>query len=628
MGSRIAFFEGAPVPRLPTLMHTSLRVLAFAASLAAAAATVTAQCLPTSAGTNVTLANRDDALSAAIPMGINFPMPGTTTTFTHVVVSTNGVLYLTTGGAAVGAADTHYGTLPQFLGVAGDSPRIAPFWQDLWDAFFTGVQWSVTIDTSVAGRCAISWRDTCEFDSDTPDVDFTAELFANGNVRFSYGAVDTSGFVESVTIGISNGNGAANPGPVDLVDGATSTGSVIYQRFLPGTCDIGGQSLTFTPTGFGYTVAPTCRSAANVRYGTGCYASSDSRYQWFTDAAAAGSALTGQSLQFLANGNDYVALWGGGSFVAPTASATVLTGFAPNDDDGVLTVNLGSPLPIPGGTTSTLVVHSNGNLWFGDNLTSLTDDWIPVPADLLDAPNGGFWSWHDFDIGEAGSGQIKFEEVGSLSFVTWDDVESYPTGTTNRSTVQFQLDRSSGNVTIVWVTVDTNTTSINGDATMVGYSPGGPSQDLGSQSFAALSPTTTSINLAPLSLRAGPAPISTAAAGTNVVYTTDDMREFTAGSGAFLGILIFSTGSLPGVDLGFLGAPGCAANVASLDVIVPMVGATATQTVTFPLPAGVPAGVQVFAQSANLVAPNSLPNGQNAFGLLTSNGVATIVNSF
>jgi len=29
-----------------------------------------------------------------------------------------------------------------------------------------------------------------------------------------------------------------------------------------------------------------------------------------------------------------------------------------------------------------------------------------------------------------------------------------------------------------------------------------------------------------------------------------------------------------------------------------------------------------------LVTPNSLPNGQNAFGLLTSNGVATIVNSF
>ncbi len=606
-------------------MHSTLRILALAAALAA---TTAAQCLPPSAGTNVTLANRDDALSAAIPMGINFPMPGTATAFTHVVVSTNGVLYLTTGGAAVGAAANQYGTLPQLLGNAGDSPRIAPFWQDLWDAFFTGVQWSVTIDTSVAGRCAISWRDTCEFDFNTPDVDFTAELFANGNVRFSYGAVDTSGFFESVTIGISNGNGAANPGPVDLVDGATSTGSVIYQRFLPGTCDVGGQSLTFTPTASGYTVAQTCRSAANVEYGAGCYASSDSRYQWFTDAPAAGAALTGQSLQFLASGSDYVALWGVGTYIAPTAAATVLTGFVPNNDDGVLTVNLGSPLPIPGGTTSTLVVHSNGNVWFGDNLASLTDDFVPLPADLLDAANGGFWSWHDFNIGEAGSGQIKFEEIGSLSLVTWDDVENYPTGTANRSTVQFQLDRSSGNVTIVWVNVDTNSASIFGDATLIGYSPGGASQDLGSQSFAAISPTTTSINLAPLSLRAGPAPISTAAAGTNVVYTTDAMREFAPGSGAFLGILIFSTGSLPGVDLGFLGAPGCAANVAALDVIVPMVGATATQTVTFPLPAGLPAGIRVFAQAANLVTPNSLPNGQNAFGLLTSNGVATIVNSF
>ena len=69
-----------------------------------------------------------------------------------------------------------------------------------------------------------------------------------------------------------------------------------------------------------------------------------------------------------------------------------------------------------------------------------------------------------------------------------------------------------------------------------------------------------------------------------------------------------------------------AALIGSLDVILNMVGVTPTQSVLFPIPAGVPVGTTIWSQSASLIAPNSLPNGQNAFGLTTSNGVETFIS--
>jgi hypothetical protein len=56
-----------------------------------------------------------------------------------------------------------------------------------------------------------------------------------------------------------------------------------------------------------------------------------------------------------------------------------------------------------------------------------------------------------------------------------------------------------------------------------------------------------------------------------------------------------------------------------------MVGFTSTNSVTFPLPAGVPPGFQLYSQSVGLVTPFSLPNGQNAFGLTVSNGVRSYI---
>ena len=39
-------------------------------------------------------------------------------------------------------------------------------------------------------------------------------------------------------------------------------------------------------------------------------------------------------------------------------------------------------------------------------------------------------------------------------------------------------------------------------------------------------------------------------------------------------------------------------------------------------------GLELYAQGVNLIVPNSLPNGQNAFGMTLSNGMRQRISSF
>jgi hypothetical protein len=97
----------------------------------------------------------------------------------------------------------------------------------------------------------------------------------------------------------------------------------------------------------------------------------------------------------------------------------------------------------------------------------------------------------------------------------------------------------------------------------------------------------------------------------------------------YLGVTILSVGQdLPGTSLAFLGMPGCNLHVASLDATLAFVGNANSLTTQFAIPSGVAPGTQLFAQSAALIVPNSLPNGQNAFGATLSGGVASYISTF
>jgi hypothetical protein len=50
--------------------------------------------------------------------------------------------------------------------------------------------------------------------------------------------------------------------------------------------------------------------------------------------------------------------------------------------------------------------------------------------------------------------------------------------------------------------------------------------------------------------------------------------------------------------------------------------------VTFTYPPSAPIGLQLYSQSAALFTPNTLPNGQNAAGLTTSNGLSSLLGAW
>lgn len=128
-----------------------------------------------------------------------------------------------------------------------------------------------------------------------------------------------------------------------------------------------------------------------------------------------------------------------------------------------------------------------------------------------------------------------------------------------------------------------------------------------------------------LALAASPPPVSTATTGTLVVHTVSGIPEAALGSGVYLGLTILSTTQdIAGTSLAPLGMPGCASWIGALDAPTAFIGNTPVQSTSFQVPAGVPPGMRIFAMAVALVQAGTV----NPFGAVTSNGVASFVNSF
>lgn len=370
--------------------------------------------------------------------------------------------------------------------------------------------------------------------------------------------------------------------------------------------------------GLNYDVGVTAHACATATsYGEGCYRVEGTFQQLFTTPAVASSTLTGRSLSMFNVGNGYVVTPGAVAYIPPTAAATSLTAI----DDGETVVTLPQPFPYPAGSATDLYVHSNGFVSVGTNdVIPGTNNWTPVIASMCNATNAAWWTWHDFNPTEAGSGLIKWEVVGgTLMCITWDNVENYPVGVVNPSTFQYQFDLASGTVHFVWVTMDAVGGSPFGDETLVGYSPGGPSQIPAPIDIATFSVLNLlEPELAPLTLRVSGRP--------RIGTTFDLITSNETGPGVGVNLLSLVGIPAPGVDLGFLGAPGCPALLdvgSAVNIPISNVIPGLTMTVTFPLPNDpLIAGTQVFSQSA------WLDPVVNPFGVLTSNGVALDVQPY
>jgi hypothetical protein len=343
-------------------------------------------------------------------------------------------------------------------------------------------------------------------------------------------------------------------------------------------------------------------SATNTTLGTGCISIADvSSYEYF--ATAAGFDLGNSGITMIHTGTGYLALPLTTAYVPPSGSAQVLA----LSDDSEATVTLSQPMPVGNGSlTNTLVVCSNGFISAASgNFTGFT----PNASTFLNGAQT-WWSvrWHDYNPSIAGSGQVKFEQIGNIAYVTWDGVWDY-TGTSaaNANTFQAQFDVTTGSVSYVYQTL-----SGLGNGVLVGFSDAGASADPGSIDISALLPATFSaatFGVRPLTLAATTRPIT----GTSWNLDTTNVP-----SSATIGIEVFGLSDPNIADLGFLGAPGCGSR-ASLDVLnVWLVGGQVTHAYSLAIPSN-PAllNLHVFTQAV------ALKPGVNTLlgGTITSNGI-------
>lgn len=486
----------------------------------------------------VQLGGGDDVTLPLTTLGIVFPFAGST--YTDFYASTNGFLYLRNGPA---------GTTPSSRCCVGSvaaalantsGPMICPFWTDLFLAPANAGQVCVKYTPSAT---IITWMNAMEY-GDTQNHIFhvQAKLHLNGQIDFSYTtgmAMRTNG---AAFVGVCPGGGGSDPGQTNLSAGGTTASDTTYELFdnvsLP--FDLTGSLVTMQPLlpgrNIGYSPCSWAVAASLARHGVGCVMHPKLRYETFDVARPFDLNLW--SLMFVRLADGYSGLPVGGTFVPPSGAATVLA----LGDDAEATVALSMPMPAPNGVTTALTICSNG---FVSTAPGNGTAAGPAATLLRSRPQPMFANWCDYDPSRAGSGQVKFEEVGGVAYVTWDGVYRY--NTNNPDTFQFQFDLATGNVTIVW------SACANLDATrLVGATTGGAVQDPGSTDWSALGSSSVKVH------DVEGYPLGIVASGRPVPGGVVSLDAVNVPGNAMVGaILLGFTQFNPGLPLDALGMPGC-----------------------------------------------------------------------
>ncbi|MCU0866344.1 MAG: hypothetical protein MUC36_21375 [Planctomycetes bacterium] len=541
--------------------------------------------------------NGDDVMLSIRPIGFAFPFAGAT--YTDVHICTNGYFHLSNAGVPAPGVGDGSSTAAE---LASGSPRICALWSD---HNLTTANGANVYINSTPTKCTITWDRAITFGSTSGTLfSFQAQLLPTGEVKFYYDANTTNNSTFSAAfaaglVGASPGVGAVLPAASDISVGGATTDNTLFETYAALGFDMPLQSLQLIPTnpGWAYVATPWSGCAATSQYGTGCYKAADSIYEFF--ATAASNDLNGRTITMLRQPNGYLVLDSiPGTFVTPSGTAQVI---AVGDDVVSPALPLSASMPVAGGSTSSIVVNSNGVV----NLSGTGNGagFDPVTATFLGWAQTAVCCWHDYNNTIAGSGSVKFEEVGGIAYVTWDGVYSFLT--TTPDTVQFQLNVATGDITIVFSAI-----GAAGDPYLVGYSVGGPSVNPGATDLSTALATPVTVNDAALAeLKLAPAGLPFLG-NASFGLTISDVPALVPLAFAF-----FGSGALPGIDLGFAGAGGCSAyTTADFGALtVPIVGTSGTQPFAIPNnPAFI--GVSLTAQGAAFTLLNSL-------GLVTSNGV-------
>ena len=550
------------------------------------------QCIQTS-GTSY--GSGDDFIAnggAGIDMGFAFPIGGVSYQYIHP--SSNGFAHLSDGTVTLTNSDFS----PSVAEMYTLEPRLAAFWRDLvLDALNNG---ELFVDTSIAGVCTVTWSNAVLFGQTTI---FSLQLVIRdtGSWDVIYDGAVYQTF--EAMVGVSPGFGTATPPPgSDLSSGAPILDDMAYELFPANAFDLAGLSLTMIPTVPGYVPAVgNGGCASKATYGEGCVSIANAAEEFFPintiDICGSGTAIT-----FLRTGSEYTILDGiPGVYVPPVAGVIVSA-----SDDAFGIVPLSIPMPTAAGSTQSLQVCTNGYIGLSANQPSPLADYSPTSlefAAFTEPTICGPW----YDWSPNAGGQILYEEIGGIMYITWDAVTPYQVTTTD--TFQYQFELATGNCTIVYDTMTYGGTS-SWHGALFGYTAGNASY-VDSLDMSAALPAVVSvpdIGSTPMALDSNLPVI-----GGNWDLTTTNIDPISP-----IAITFFGTARQdPGVPMVLIGlnAPGCDIFLNTIvgDLTVPAIGGAATATLPIPANPGLQ-GAVLTAQSVGLTL-------LNAANLLVSNGI-------
>ena len=492
----------------------------------------------------------------------------------------------------------------------------------------------VLLDTSIPGRVKVTWKDWSRFGAGQR-WDVSASLFVTGQIRFEYG-FGFAGFnandIAGVSIGDAVGTGG-EPWSELTKNGDTGSLGLLYQNQWTDPFGLEDAAVLIQPNGLGgFSHSIQCGTpppppASHTEFGAGCYDGVfAAAYQQFPNASAAETALEGKALVFAPN----AAMDGYQISDTPVSlpATFAVTTLALGDDDEV-DVNLLGSFDYLGTALSSVSVCSNGFV----NMGPIGNNAVDVYGSVASFNTTVIPSFRcNLDLDPSGIGEVQYR-VDSLLLpqvqeFRWNGVQRY-NDPASIETFGIQL-LATGEVRMFWSDLSATST---GDM-LVGYSPGGAVLD-NPVDFASDLPVQTSVDVADaaVSLSADVPAVSTGSTGTIVTYTVGDAPDFASGlPGLKLGLLIVSFAPSPvpgGIDLGFLGAPECALQVNSLDVLITLDAFAASAAIPYgPL---IPY-TSLYLQAA-MLSDTSDPsysdddNYGNTFGVRLSNPVRTTISS-
>jgi len=394
-------------------------------------------------------------------------------------------------------------------------------------------------------------------------------------------------------------NPATTPGTATVYSDQYMT---LTARGFQGTAWTGIPALRVINTQIFY--QPGVNAGYTTKFGAGCYNRPQTFYEYLVgpgQPAFTTYDLSNTTMSLLNQGNSYLVIPGSAAYTAPTSVALTTVG-ATYDDDISAPQALPWSFPFPGGSTTSVIVSTNGHVFLG--ASTATFGPYAFSAFFTDVPRLAA-AWMDLDLTSQGSMHFEVDPGNAFVRITWQNAPEWDPLLTipglGSNTFQMVL-YPNGNVDYIY-----NTITVYNCPLAVGFARGQGTIDPGSQDLSATMPFVAGDGQVPAVLGMDARPVT----GTTPNFVCTNIQP-----GTIFGVMAMSFGGLAGSPLGAFGMPGCFQYVAlpAVTVFAGVVGGAVT------VPLGLPNdpsynGVNLFAQCAPLTP------GLNAANIVTSNGL-------